>query len=293
MWQPCAQSRILQPPRTSCCAATSTITTWPGAAKVWARMRADLVYGDKDPLPSFLVPPLDLNDLRILHGSCRNVTGSGFDATPNLDHVLAKAWDDTAKNWNATRAHQLFLTGDQIYADEGNDILLNLVGEAGSALLAGFQASALNWEEELPIQDDLLLVDLANKKSIQTTGRFKNPSKLYPGLRTVRRGELCLGFKDSVDEFQPFDLLNEGMKFTAKTSNHVFGLGEFFASYMFVWSDKVWPGYFSRSQICGGICRVEDRFRRCRKEEERPTATRETNPFGPPRPFSETIFSRT
>ena len=206
--------------------------------------RSDLVYGDKDPLPSFVVPPLTLNDLRILHGSCRNVTGSGFDATPNLDHVLGKAWDDTAKNWNATRVHQLFLTGDQIYADEGNDILLNLVGEAGSALLAGFQGSALNWEEELPIRDDLLLVDLANRKSIQTTGSFKNPGKLYPGLRSVRSGELCLGFKDSVDEFQPFDLLNEGMKFTAKTSNHVFGLGEFFASYMFVWSDKVWPGVF-------------------------------------------------
>jgi hypothetical protein len=240
-----------------------------------APLRADLVYGDKDPLPSFLVPPLNLNDLRILHGSCRNVVGDGFDATPNLDHMLAKAWDDTAKNWNATRAHQLFLTGDQIYADEGNDILLNLVGEAGSALLAGFQATGLNWEEELPIQDDLLLVDLANKKSVPTTGGFKNPGKLYPGLRTVRKGELCLGFKDSIDEFQPFDLLNEGLKFTAKTGNHVLGLGEFFASYLFIWSDKVWPGIFRDPKFAEEFAALKTVFDAAAKKKSNPGEKRD------------------
>ncbi len=225
-----------------------------------AAHRADLVYGDKDPLPSFLVAPLNINDLRIVHGSCRNVVGAGYDATPNLDHLIGKAWDDTTKKWTAARPHQLFLTGDQIYADEGNDILLNLVGEAGSALLAGFQAGALNWEEELPVQDGLLLIDLANKTSVTTTGGFKNPSKLYPGLRTVRSGELCLGFKDSIDELQPLDLLTEGLKFTAKTSNHVFGLGEFFASYLFVWSDKVWTGIFRDPRLAEEFAALKTAF---------------------------------
>jgi hypothetical protein len=72
-------------------------------------LRADLVYGDKDPLPSFLVPPLELNHLRILHGSCRNVVGPGFDATPHLDQLLAKAWDDGAKNWTANRCFRSLL----------------------------------------------------------------------------------------------------------------------------------------------------------------------------------------
>ena len=53
-----------------------------------ATHREELVYGVKDPLPSFKVPPLELNELRILHGSCRNIVGSGYDATPNLDHLL-------------------------------------------------------------------------------------------------------------------------------------------------------------------------------------------------------------
>jgi hypothetical protein len=100
-------------------------------------LREDLAYGE-DPLPSFMVPPLDLNELRILHGSCRNVIGDGFDATPHLHQLLDKSYDKTTKSWTKQlRPHQLFLTGDQIYADEGNDILLNLVGEAGDALLQG------------------------------------------------------------------------------------------------------------------------------------------------------------
>src|SRR5262249_17445278 len=124
---------------------------------------------------------------------------------------------------------------------------------------AGIQGSAFNWEEELPIQDDLQLLDPSNKRLLDPdtkeplqipgpkplpSGAFKKPSKLYPGLRTVRDAEWCLGFKNSVGELQPFELLSEGLKFTAKTSNHLFGLGEFFASYLFVWSDKVWPGLF-------------------------------------------------
>ena len=240
-----------------------------------AAHRADLVYGDKDPLPSFLVPPLNLNDLHILHGSCRNVTGSGFDATPNLDHLLGKAWDDTAKKWNATRAHQLFLTGDQIYADEGNDTLLNLVGEAGNALLAGFNGAALNWEEELPIRDDLLLIDPANKKFLPATAGFKNPGKLYPGLRTVRNGELCLGFKDSLDQLQPFDLLSEGLKFTAKTGNHLFGMGEFFASYLLIWSDKLWPGIFRDPKFAEAFAALKTALTAAAKKKKTPEDKRD------------------
>ena len=233
-------------------------------------LRSELVYGDKDPLPSFIVPPLNLNDLRILHGSCRNVIGTGFDAFINLDHLMGKAWDDDAKNWNATRPHQLFLTGDQIYADEGDDILLNLVGEAGNALLAGFKDGAFNWEEELPVRDDLLLVDPANKKSIPTNGGFKTPGKLYPGLRTLRGGERCLGFKDVLDELQPFDLLTEGCKFTAKSDNHLFGLGEFFATYLFVWSDKVWPAVFLDPKFLQELARLKDEFAKAAKKKTDP-----------------------
>lgn len=246
-----------------------------------AAHRADLVYGDQDPLPSFVVPPLELNDLRILHGSCRNVVGSGYDATPNLDHLLDKSWDKTTKKWTDSRPHQLFLTGDQIYADEGNDTLLNLVGMAGDALLAGFTGNAPAWEEELPsARDGLMRIDPANNQPVEketsaTVGVFKNPSKLYPGLRTVRQNEICLGFRDSVDLLQSFDLLSEGLKFTAKTGNHLFGLGEYFASYLFVWSDKVWPGIFRDPKFAQQIAKLQEIFHAAAKAKAESTDKRD------------------
>ena len=247
--------------------------TWGGESL--ETHRAELVYGDKDPLPSFMVPPLQLNALRILHGSCRNVDGNGYDAFPNLDHLLGKAWDDGAKNWTGIRPHQLFLTGDQIYSDEGTDALLGLVGEAGSALLAGFQGTALNWEEELPIRDDLLLLDPANKQSIPQTGGFKNPSKLYPGLRTVRDGELCVAFKDSIGEFQPFDVLHEELKLTAKSSQHLFGLGDFFASYLLLWSDQAWPGIFRDPKFAEELSALKNAFETAEKKKAGASDTRD------------------
>jgi len=256
-----------------------------------AAHRADLVYGDQDPLPSFVVPPLELNDLRILHGSCRNFVGAGYDATPNLDHLLERSWDKTNRKWTSSRPHQLFLTGDQIYADEGNDILLNLVGMAGDALLAGFTGNAPTWEEELPsARDGLMRIDPANKKPAETAGGLKNPSKLYPGLRTVRQNELCLGFKDSSNKLQPFDLLNEGLKFTAKTGNHLFGLGEYFASYLFVWSDKVWPGIFREPKFAQEIAKLEEMVKAAQKKKKAPDDKRDQFVRGAESIFPDTFF---
>ena len=140
---------------------------------------------------------------------------------------------------------------------------------AGDALLAGFTGNALTWEEKLPLpRDGLMRIDPANNDKAETAGDLKNPSKLYPGLRTVRENELCLGFRDSVDQLQPFDLLSEGLKFTAKTGNHLFGLGEYFASYLFVWSDKVWPAIFREPKFAQEIAKLKEIFDAAGKKKE-------------------------
>ena len=255
-----------------------------------AAHRADLVYGDHDPLPSFIVPPLELNELRILHGSCRNVVGDGYDATPNLDHLLDKSFDKTTKNWTPARPHQLFLTGDQIYADEGNDIQLNLLGEAGAALLAGIVGTQPAWQEELPIPDNLIKLDPANKAEIAAPEGFKHPSQLYPGLRTVRDNELCLGVKDSIEQLQPFDLLFEGLQFTAKSGNHLFGLGEFFATYLFVWSDQVWPAIFRDPKFAQEMSKLHEVFVAAGKEKKAPGEKREQNVRIAAKAFGQDFF---
>ncbi|MBE9031439.1 PhoD-like phosphatase [filamentous cyanobacterium LEGE 11480] len=64
-------------------------------------------------LPTFALPPPDLNDVKVIHGSCRKVHDQGLDALPIIDQLLVAAADNPAQ-----RPHQLFLTGDQIYGDE-------------------------------------------------------------------------------------------------------------------------------------------------------------------------------
>ncbi|MET0625969.1 MAG: hypothetical protein ABW250_23745 [Pyrinomonadaceae bacterium] len=94
-------------------------------------------------LPSFALPPQDLNFLRVLQGSCRLPHAEGKDAMP-LIHDLIQA---TAGNPYA-RPHQLLLTGDQIYADDVSDALLLVLSDAAHTLLG--------WSETLPVPPRLI-----------------------------------------------------------------------------------------------------------------------------------------
>ena len=89
-------------------------------------------------LPSFALPPQDLHELRILHGSCRKPHGESFDALAGVDKIIKEALEKEPLK----RPHQLFLTGDQIYADDVADVLLFMLIDAGDTLLG--------WSEKLP-----------------------------------------------------------------------------------------------------------------------------------------------
>jgi hypothetical protein len=71
-------------------------------------------------LPTFLLAPANDASLDILHGSCRLLHGEGEDAMLCADELLAAHAQDVAN-----RPRALFLTGDQIYAD---DVAAPLVG---------------------------------------------------------------------------------------------------------------------------------------------------------------------
>ena len=92
------------------------------------------------PLPAFILPPEDLNQVRILHGSCRKPHGVGKEMLSAVDTIL----EDCA-HLSVHRPQHLFLTGDQIYADDVAEPLLHLLIDAGEVLFAG------NLEEVLPL----------------------------------------------------------------------------------------------------------------------------------------------
>jgi hypothetical protein len=94
------------------------------------------------PLPGFVLPPTDLNHVRVVHGSCRKPHGEGREALSALDTLL-----ETAIRQGEERPQQLFLTGDQIYADDVAAPLLYALIDAGTFLFSG------NVEERLPLSD--------------------------------------------------------------------------------------------------------------------------------------------
>jgi hypothetical protein len=105
--------------------------------------------------PTFVLPPNQLADLRIVHGSCRKPHGAGSDALTILDNLLATTADRSAE-----RPQQLLFTGDQIYGDDVTDPLLWAVSNLSDRLLG--------WTEKLPIANPPVPATFGNRAEIAT-----------------------------------------------------------------------------------------------------------------------------
>ncbi|WP_310427693.1 PhoD-like phosphatase [Chamaesiphon sp. VAR_48_metabat_135_sub] len=167
-------------------------------------------------LPTFVLPPIDLNRVKIAHGSCRKPHGDGQDALAILDRLLAANADAPD-----TRPQQLFLTGDQIYGDDVASPLLWVATHLGELILG--------WDEKLPI------------------GTWDRPR--YSTLKELpsgERGEIATkvgGFTAGLHRKR------------SKVHSHLFGLGEYCAAYLLAWSPIVWPKQLpSGAQMgCDGV----------------------------------------
>jgi hypothetical protein len=156
-------------------------------------------------LPSFALPPADLNKLRLIQGSCRKPNGGTKDQpyypeTPDafgmLDQLIADDATDAYK-----RPHQLLLTGDQIYADEVADVLLAMLMDASQTLMG--------WTEQFAAYRD----PNGNAHDVAEASTLK-PS--------ARKSVIW------------------GAAFTTQdTRSHLMALGEYLAMYLFAWSDEL------------------------------------------------------
>lgn len=152
-------------------------------------------------LPSFSLPPT-LENLNIIHGSCRKPHGGGEDQLADLDNLILEGHNNPLK-----RPHQLFLTGDQIYADDvAPELLVKLTKESRSIL---------------GISEKIILDDL-------------NHSVLIHDYSGVNQGEIRNKEKNNIDNRSSFI---EKSKFTSGESDyHLIFLAEFYSMYLFVWS---------------------------------------------------------
>jgi hypothetical protein len=109
------------------------------AAAAARPLRLALGY-ELDRLPSFVTPAPTISDLVLVQGSCRRTNAAGPDAMAYLDDLIAEHRLDLKQ-----RPQQLFLTGDQIYADDVAASLLMMLSDASHTLLG--------WKEQVPTDD--------------------------------------------------------------------------------------------------------------------------------------------
>jgi hypothetical protein len=102
------------------------------------RKKVPLGY-KKNSLPSFELPPAHIEDLNISHGSCRKMHGLGLDGLAGLDAYIKD--NINGMEGGKKRPHQLFLTGDQIYADDVCMLALMQAAELGAQLFGNAQES--------------------------------------------------------------------------------------------------------------------------------------------------------
>lgn len=176
---------------------------------------AKIVYGGQS-LPSFVLPLNNMTSLKIIHASCRKPHGGiihsddtdGFKA---IDDILSNTINELNDplpgiiNQANTRPQQLYLTGDQIYADDVSDILLFMLRDAEKTLLG--------WptREQLPSAPNSLNLSPLHRLPLITKARFSCAEQIKE------------------DEEKKVG------------KSHLLRLGEFYSMYLFVWSQELWP----------------------------------------------------
>lgn len=152
-------------------------------------------------LPTFVLPPADLVDLRIAHGSCRRPHAEVADMMPALDESIRVARDEAKR-----RPQQLFLTGDQIYADDVAPGLLHLLTAIGNTLVGS--------AEQLP-----------TKALPPAQGSRPEPAE---------RARFPAGLRKPI-------VMDDARLTTVDGESHLLALGEYVAMHLLSWSNALWP----------------------------------------------------
>lgn len=119
-------------------------------------------------LPGFVTQPTELADVRLVHTSCRKSNGPGAEALAWLDDRIQEGLSNVD-----VAPQQLFLTGDQIYADEVGGVLLPMLAELGSEICG---------PQKLPVGNEMLEGTLARfpalrrQDTVRGLGNFTSTS---------------------------------------------------------------------------------------------------------------------
>ncbi|HTE44556.1 MAG TPA: hypothetical protein VK636_04865 [Gemmatimonadaceae bacterium] len=170
-------------------------------------------------LPSFVTPPPLIEQTRFAHGSCRNSIATHYDALAYLDDTISHNLTDPTQ-----RPQQLFMTGDQIYADDLAASYLYMISQ-----LAG---DVIGTTEQMHV--------VATNQQAGITG--KPPTDIAIDKQ----------FVVNLDNFPAMRRLSAVVKLGGYTTgdgdNHLLSYGEYVAMYLAAWSPRVWSALGTADQ---------------------------------------------
>lgn len=213
---------------------------------------ADLVDIDSIRYPPKAAPTLPAlqRSSRLLYSSCRNPNGGGEESLISADEWTARAMSVPGSSHRKEhRPESLFLTGDQIYADDLEDELLHLVTRLAGGL-AGYTEQVpgyatkwlqyserdlrdyrgpVNWPVDAPTSRERVryVVQLRPEELMEPRylREVTNPQNYEPARLPLRRGQ--------------FVRTHAG--FTTGDENHLLTFGEYAAMYLLAWNPDLWP----------------------------------------------------
>ena len=167
-------------------------------------------------LPTFVTPGDTLERTRLAQASCRNTVGPRFDALAWLDDEIEKTRTTPEK-----RPQLLFMTGDQIYADDLSAQLLHMLSSIGREVIGSDELlRAKTTFSPAPDADDVTIDD-------RLTADLRN----FPARRR-----------------QPI-VIRLGGYTTGDGANHLLSYGEYIAMYLAVWNPRIWRTLVSRTEV--------------------------------------------
>ena len=175
-------------------------------------------------LPSFVTPPPTIERTLMVHGSCRNSLASHHDAHAFVDDAIRNNVTDLTK-----RPQQLYLTGDQIYADDLTSSFLYMLSQ-----LAGD------------------VIGLTEQIHVVATNQAA-------GIKTGNSTDIALDaqFPVTLDTFPPnrrqAAVIKLGGYTTGDGENHLISYGEYVAMYLACWNPRVWSALGTVEQVYAPI----------------------------------------
>lgn len=201
--------------------------------------RVEALGFEENFLPGFALPPGEITDLRVLFGSCRRPGNTHMDAMVWIDDLMrdnaAYSYKDALK-----RPHQMFLGGDQIYADDVNRVLMHMIIDRSKDLIGAVDGIAV---EHLPV--DSIRHKLANPPANTGLGFDHYAPPIGRDAPGAQEKDFLLPAEHA---FFPagrryLQSVVDAQMTSTDGKSHLFSFGEFAAMYCMVWCNALWPKF--------------------------------------------------